>query len=96
MTAGITLLDVCAERGGATTLDRAHDRALPTAEGISVLLTIGRPGLAEDVRDLEPGGAQRPPQKSAGQIGGGGGGSTLGNKSKGLIVAHTVLVATFR
>lgn len=66
MTAGVTLLDVSAERGGATTLDRAHDTALPAAEGIGVLLTIGRPGLAEDVRHLEPGGAQRPPQKSGG------------------------------
>lgn len=63
MTAGVTLLDVSAERGGATALDRAHDTALPAAEGISVLLTIGRPGLAEDIRHLEPGGAQRPPQK---------------------------------
>jgi hypothetical protein len=63
MTAIVTLLDVSAERGGATTLDRAHDAALPAAEGISVLLAVGRPGLAEDVRHLEPGGTQRPSQK---------------------------------
>jgi len=87
---------VTTERGCAATLDRAHDAALPTAEGVSVLLAVGRPGLAEDVRHLEPDGAQGPPQRSAGGIGIGGGGSTLGNKSKGLVVAHTVLVATFR
>jgi hypothetical protein len=31
-----------------------------------------------------------------GGVGGGGGGSTLGSKSNGLAVAHTVLVASFR
>jgi hypothetical protein len=28
-----------------------------------VLLAVGRPGLAEDIRHLEPDGTQRPPQK---------------------------------
>lgn len=96
VAAFVTLLDVTTERDGATTLDRAHDAALPTAEGISVLLAVGRAGLAEDVRHLEPGGAQRSPQRGAGGVGVGGGDSTLGNKSKGLIVAHTVVVATFK
>ena len=63
VTTGVTLLDVSAERGGTATLDRAHDAALPATEGIRVLLTIGRPDLAEDVRHLEPRGAQRPSQK---------------------------------
>jgi hypothetical protein len=63
MTAIVTLLDVSAERGGAATLDRAHNAALPTTEGVSVSLAVGRPGLAEDVRHLEPGGTQRPSQK---------------------------------
>ena len=40
MTAGITLLDVSAERGRAATLDRAHDTALTAAEFISVLPTV--------------------------------------------------------
>src|SRR5438477_553895 len=35
-------------------------------------------------------------QKAAGGLGAGGGGATLGNRSKGLVVVHTVLVATFR
>ena len=96
MSAIVAPLDVSAERGGAATLDRAHDAALPAAESVSVLLAVGRPGLAEDVRHLEPDRAQRPPQKWAGGVGVGSGGSTRGNKSKGLIVAHTVVAATFR
>jgi hypothetical protein len=40
MTAIVTLLDVSAERGGATTLDRAHDAALPATEGVSVSLAV--------------------------------------------------------
>ena len=63
MTAGITLLDMSAKSGSAATLDCAHDTALPTAEGLSVLLAVVRPGLAEDVRHLEPGGTHHPPQK---------------------------------
>ena len=63
VSAGVALLEVPAERGGAATLDRTHDAALPTTEGIGVLLTVEGPGLAKDVRHLEPGGAQRPPQR---------------------------------
>lgn len=72
----VTLLDVTSEGGGAATLDRAHDAALPTAEGISMLLAVGRPSLAEDIRHLDPGGAQRSPQRGAGGVGVGGGDST--------------------
>jgi hypothetical protein len=63
VAAGVTSLGVAAKRGSSATLDRAHDAALPTAEGISMRLTVGRPGLAKDIRHLEPGGAQRRPQK---------------------------------
>jgi len=63
VAATVTLFDMPAERGRAATLDRAHDAALPTAEGISVLLAIVRPGLAKDVRHLESGGSHRSPQK---------------------------------
>jgi hypothetical protein len=96
MSAIVALLDVTTERCGAATLDRAYDAALPSAQSVGVLLAVGRPGLAEDVRHLEPDGSQRPSQRGAGGVGVGSGGSTLGNKSKGLIVAHTVVVATFR
>ena len=54
MTAGIALLNMAAERGGTATLDRAHDTALPSAEGCRVLLTVSRPGVTKDVRHLEP------------------------------------------
>lgn len=63
VTAGITLLDMSAERGGTTTLDRAHDAALPATERVSVVLAIAGPGLAKDVGHLEPGGAHAPSQK---------------------------------
>ena len=96
VTAGITLLDVPPERGSSTALDGAHDATLPATERVSVVLAVAGPGLAKDVRHLEPGGTHFLSQKCAGGVGGGDGGSTLGSKSKGLAVAHTVLVATFR
>ncbi len=50
MAAAIALLNMTAESGGAATFDRAHDAALSTAEGLSVLLAIGRTGLVKNVR----------------------------------------------
>lgn len=43
-----------------------------------------------------PAGRTTAVQKTAGGVGVGTGGSNLGNRSKGLVVAHTSLVATFR
>jgi hypothetical protein len=63
VTAGITLLDVSAERGGAAALDRAHHATLPATERVSVVLAVAGPGLAKDVRHLEPGGTHGPSQK---------------------------------
>ena len=51
---------MAAEHCRAATLDRAHDAALTTAERVAVFLTVGRAGLAEDVRQLEPDGTQGP------------------------------------
>ena len=53
---GVTLFDVAAQGGGATAFNRAHHATLPTAQGIGVLLTIGEPGLTEDIRHFEPSG----------------------------------------
>ena len=53
MAATIALLNMAAESGGAATLDRAHDTALSMIEGLSVLLAIGRTGLAKNIRHLE-------------------------------------------
>ena len=96
MTAGITLLDVSAERGRAAMLDGAHDTALTAAEFISVLPTVDGPELAKDVRHLEPRGAQSSPQKWVGSGAFGCGGPMSGSRSRGLVVAQMVLVATFR
>jgi hypothetical protein len=54
---------MAAESGGTATLDRAHDATLPAAEGLSVLLAVGRAGLVENIRHLEPGGMHHAPQK---------------------------------
>jgi hypothetical protein len=63
VTAGITLLDVSAKRSSTATLDGAHDATLRTAECRSMLLAVAGPGLAKDVRHLEPGGTHVPSQK---------------------------------
>ena len=67
VAAGIALFDVAAERGGTTAFDGAHDTTLPTAERVSVILTVGRADLAEDVRHLQPGRAQRAPSEVSGR-----------------------------
>ena len=63
MAATIALLNMAAKSGGAATLDRAHNAALSTAEGLSVLQAVGRTGLAKNIRHLEPGGMHHAPQK---------------------------------
>jgi len=60
---GVTLFDMAAQRRRAATLDRAHDAALTTTERVAVFLAVGRAGLTEDVRQLEPDGTQRRSQK---------------------------------
>ena len=96
MPAGVALLDVTTQRCRAAALDVGHDATLPAAERVSVLLTIGRADLAEDVRHLEPRGAQRSPQKCEGSAALVCGGAMSGSRSNGLVVAQMVLVATFR
>ena len=96
MAAGVALLEVATERGRAAALDVGHDTTLPAAERVSVLLTIGRADLAEDVRHLEPRGARHAPQKCEGAGTFDCAGPMLGSRSRGLVVAQMVLVATFR
>ena len=61
LAASSALLDMAAQRDVAASLDRGHDKVLYAAE--RVLLAIGSPEPAIDVRYLEPGGAQRGLQK---------------------------------
>jgi hypothetical protein len=63
MAAAIALLNMSAESGSAATFDRTHDASLSTAEGVSVLLAVGRTGLAKDIRHLKSGGTHYSPQK---------------------------------
>jgi hypothetical protein len=53
IAATIALLNMAAKSGGTATLDRAHNAALPTTEGLRVLLAVGRTGLTKDIRHLE-------------------------------------------
>ena len=57
VAAGITLLDMPAQRRGAAALDGAHHAQLRAAEGAGVVATVLRADLAEDLRQLQPGGA---------------------------------------
>ena len=63
VTAAVTLLDVSAKRSSTATLDGAHDATLRTAECRRMLLAVAGPGLAKDVRHLEPGGTHVLSQK---------------------------------
>jgi hypothetical protein len=59
MAAGVALLDVAAERGRATPLDRGHDTTLRGRQRSAVLLTIGVTVAAEHVRHFRrPAGHQ--------------------------------------
>ena len=63
MAAVITLFDMSAESGGAATLDCAHHATLPTTEGLSVMLSVGRTFLAKNIRHLESGGVHHAAQQ---------------------------------
>ena len=92
MAACITLLKMSAKRGGTTQFDGAHHASLDTTEPLGMGLPILRATAAEDVRHSK----RRPhdcDQKYSGAAGGDAIGSGCGSRSKGLSVAHTVLVA---
>jgi hypothetical protein len=95
MAARVALLDMTAERGGATQLDGAHRAPLGTTECVGMGLPILRAAAAEDVRYFER-RSHRGLQKYSGAGGWEGTGAGYGSRSKGLGVAHTVLVATLR
>ena len=95
MPACIALLNMPAERGGATQLDGAHRAPLGTTESVGMGLPVVRAAAAKDVRHFGR-RSHRGLQKYAGGVGSGGMGAGCGSRSKGLVVAHTVLVATLR
>ena len=86
----LAALDVSAERGGATGLDRRHDLQLGEAHVTGVGLAPRRAMGAKDVGDL-----QRRPRHSGGRQAGGG--SFVGLRpslSRGLVTSRIVLTAT--
>jgi len=95
MAARIALLDMSAECGGAAQFDGAHGAPLGTTEGAGMGLPVLRATAAKDVRHLER-RAHRRLQKYSGAGGGDGIGAVCGSRSKGLAVAHTVLVAILK
>lgn len=93
--AGVTLLQVPAQSGGAAGCDRPHHPLLLLGAGVG--RPVGGPVPAEHLRHFEPG----PEHRSAAQTTGGGAGAGAGalgsgSRSKGLRVAHTVVVAIRR
>ena len=92
MATRIALLEMGTERGGTTQLDGAHYAPLDTSEPLGVGLPILRATAAKDVRHFER-RSHGFAQKYSGAAGGDGMGPGCGSKSKGLVVAHTVLVA---
>jgi hypothetical protein len=96
VAAVVALIDVAAKGRGAAALHVAHDAPLPRAERSGVFFPVSRADLAKNVRHLEPVGSRRHRQKTTGGRGWGSAGSIRGNRSKGLIVAHTVEVGRHR
>jgi hypothetical protein len=92
MATRIALLEMGAKRGGTTQFDGAHHAPLDTSEPLGMGLPILRATAAKDVRHFER-RSHGCAQKYSGAAGGDGMGSGCGSKSKGLVVAHTVLVA---
>ncbi|BCG04333.1 hypothetical protein PPGU19_089010 (plasmid) [Paraburkholderia sp. PGU19] len=95
MAARVAPLDMPAKRGGTTKLDRTHHPPLDTSEPLGMGLPILWTTAAKDVRHLER-RAHRRLQKYSGAGGGDGIGAGCGSRSKGLAVAHTVLVAILK
>jgi hypothetical protein len=91
----IALLNMSAECGSTAQFDGAHRAPLGTTEGAGMDLTVLGAAPAEDVRHFER-RSHREVQKYSGAAGAVGMGSGRGRRSKGLVVAHTVLVATLR
>jgi hypothetical protein len=86
----LAALDVAAERGSATGLDRRHDFQLVEADAPGVGLSPRRPVGAKDVGDLEG----RPRHAALGQAGGVRFVSLMSSRSSGLLMSRTVLTAT--
>ena len=61
MAAVLAGLDVTAQRGGTAVLDRRHDLELGEAQVPGMGGPVGWPGDAEDIGDLERGGATAQP-----------------------------------
>lgn len=92
MIACVALLNMAAQCSGATELDRAHHPALQAAERSRVRLPVRVAVAVEDIRHFVPDG-----RHGAQALGFTGKASVnRGSRSNGLVVAHKVLVATFK
>jgi hypothetical protein len=86
----LAALDVSAERGGATGLDRRHDLQLAEADMTGVDDAPRRAMGAKDVGDLQRG----PRHAALSQAGGDGGVGLRPSLSRGLVTTRIVLTAT--
>ena len=93
VAAVIALLHMAAQCGGPALLDRRHDAALPRRERRTRLQTIGLSVAAEDLRHVDRGAMPRRAIQRRGDVRLATG---RGNKSRGLVVAQTLVVARRR
>ena len=84
----VTGVDVPAESGGSTVLDRRHDLELRQAQVPGLSSPVRRARGTEDVGDLEGGAQRRQPPGTCSPI------LSVPSLSSGLVTARTVRVAT--
>ena len=91
MRAGLAAFDMAAQRRGSAALDRRHRLELAEAHMPGIGLAPGRPVAMEDVCDLQPRAAHRPPDYapvlSLSAV-------SSASRSSGLVTVRIVVLAT--
>jgi hypothetical protein len=94
MAALVALLKMPPEHGGPADLDRRHHSALRNGHGSAMPLTIGVTVAVEHIRHFELRAIHRlAAQKCWDAAGFGSAATGRGSRSRGLVVAHTLVVA---
>lgn len=96
MMAGFAMLHMATQCGRAATRDRMHNAVMHGCKPTSVRTLVGYAVLTEDIRHLERGSHRRHPTQKYVGAGRSSSRGTGGKISKGLRVAQTVWVATFK
>ena len=96
MMARFAALHMAAQCHRAAARDGTHHAVMHGCKPTRVRTLVGHAVLAEDIRHLESGSHRRRPTQKYVGAGRSSGSGTGGKRSKGLRVAHTVWVATFK